>query len=214
MPESSTASVQERRRFSRHDAAPRLAINLIRSRQSIAADNVNLSEGGLCLRLQEELEVRSLVQLQLTSAGSVAHEDRRAGERSAVTRRGRSVTCTGRVAWVIQRLDLREAPPFLFDIGIEFVDPPSVLRQFMARQGIALAAPTSKANPAPLAKALDPLLVRGRSFVPHLERSVRPDLRWHLVVAVDGVPCFSERFATERAALDAWAKFKRQQAKR
>lgn len=214
MADASTVSVQERRRFSRHDAVPRLAINLIRSRQSIAADNVNLSEGGLCLRLQEELEVRSLVQLHLTSAGAVSHEDRRPGERSVAARRGRSVTCTGRVAWVIQRLDLREAPPFLFDIGIEFVDPPPMLRQFMARQGIALAAPQSTSRQAPLAKALDPSLIRGRSFVPRLERLVRQDLRWHLVVTVDGVPCFSERFATERTALDAWAKFKRQQARR
>ena len=195
MASPSTASVQERRRFARSDSAPRVAINLIRPRQAIAAGSVNVSGGGVCLRLQEELEVRSLVQVQLTSTS-------------------RSVTCTGRVAWVIQRLDLRGAPPFLFDIGIEFVDPPSLLRQFMARQGIALAAPKRPASQVSPAKALELAVVRGRSFVPCLDRAVGHDLRWHLVVTVDGVPCFSERFASERAALDAWAKFKRQQAKR
>jgi hypothetical protein len=207
---SPVSSVQEQRRFARQDGPPRLAINLLRTNQSIAADSINVSEGGLCLRLQQELEVRSLVRLQLTPSSSPS-DDRRQGLSG---RAARSVTCTGRVAWVIQRLDLREGPPFLFDVGIEFVDPPAVLRQFMARQGIAVSGSKPKAAPPLAVKHLDPAAIRGRGFVPRLERNARQIPPWHLVVTVDGVACFSERFASERAALAAWARFKRQQANR
>ena len=34
------------------------------------------------------------------------------------------------------------------------------------------------------------------------------------VVSVDGVPCFSEHYASERAATEGWTRFKRQQARR
>lgn len=203
---SSAPSVQERRRFDRQEGPPRLAINLLRTNQSIAADSINVSQGGLCLRVQEELEVRSLVRLQLAPASGPS-EDRRPT--------ARPVTCTGRVAWVIQRLDLRQGPPFLFDVGIEFVDPPPILRQFMARQGIAPSAPTPKVAAAPAAvKILESAIVRGRTFIPRLERNVRQMSPWHLVVTVDGIPCFSEHFTSERAAVEAWARFKRRQAKR
>ena len=202
---SSAPSVQERRRFERQDGPQRLAITLVQPHHSVAADSVNVSGGGLCLRLQQELEVRSLVRLQLTPAAAPL-EDRRPGSRS--------VTCTGRVAWVIQRLDLREGPPFLFDVGIEFVDPPAILRQFMARQGITLSDSKPKAVAPPAVRRLDPAAIRGREFIPRLERHARQASPWHLVVTVDGIPCFSERFSSERAVVEAWARFKRQQAKR
>jgi len=111
---------QERRRFPRTAAAARLSINLVHP-HAASVSHVNYSEGGLCLRLDESLEVRSLIRLQVAGARASA------GQR-------RPVECTGRVAWVIQRMDLRSMPPFLFDVGIEFVDPPPLLRRLIARR--------------------------------------------------------------------------------
>ena len=61
---------------------------------------------------------------------------------------------------------------------------------------------------------MDPAIVHGRCFVPRLEREVNHALHWHLIVWVDGTPCFSGHYASERDALTAWEKFRRQQAKR
>ena len=208
MPLHAAPPIQERRTFPRHDIAPRFHIDLLPPHGTVTADNVNISAGGVCIRLTKELEVRSLVQLQLTPT-SPLDESRRSGER--VTGRGRRpVRCTGRVTWVIQRLDLREGPPFLFDIGIQFVDPPPTLRQFMVRQGVSLSGMKPQVGQA---KTLESAVIRGRQFVPCLERSADHGRRWHLIVSVDGVPCFSHRFVSEREALAAWVRFKREQAR-
>ena len=197
-----SAPVQERdrRKFIRGDFPPRFAINLLAQHGSIAADRVNVSEGGLCIRLREMLEVRSLVQLELTPT-----------PRSEAPRR-RPVKCTGRVTWIMQRLDLRNAPPFLFDTGIEFVDPPPTLRQFLAQEGVDLGG--LKRRSASQQIIAEPAAIRGRAFVPRVERTSGRPPRWHLVVSVDGVPCFSEHYPSERMAMAAWATFKRRQAKR
>ena len=189
-----STAVQDRRRFSRGDAASHFAVNLLRPSGVIPAESVNVSEGGLCVRLQEMLEVRSLVQLQLTSSAA----------------RARPMRCTGRVTWVMQRLDLRTSPPFLFDAGIELINPPPPLRQLAVSRGEGAGKP----RPATHHKALESAVVRGRAFTPRLERAPGQTGRWHLVVSVDGVPCFSEHYPSERAATAAWARFKRQQAKR
>ena len=178
----------------------------------VSIDGVNLSEGGLCLRLQEALEVKSLVRLQV--------------------RKGRKpVRCTGRVAWVIQRLDLRTAPPFLFDVGIEFVDPPPLLRQLLAINGMGLAAMkqlsqqettrgTTRQGLAPARASKKRQVVsaqiRGREFIAKLEQQQDAGAagRWHLVVLIDEIPCFSGHYASERSALEAWGTFKRSQGKR
>ena len=180
--------VQERRKFARHGAPSRVEVNLLRPQGLIPANTVNLSEGGVCCRLEEMLEVRSLVRLQVMKAPPA--------------RSLHPVECTGRVAWVIQRLDLRPTPPFLFDIGIEFVDPPPLLR-FPPLKGRVLHQ-----------RALESSLIRGRQFVPRLERDVNHGGRWHLVVSVEGTPCFSGHYPSERAALAAWGQFRRQQARR
>lgn len=190
------APVQERRKFPRSDALPRFGISLLRPQGLIPASSVNLSEGGLCVRLDEmedTLEVRSLVRLQLTP-----------------TRSQRPVECTGRVAWVVQRLDLRSTPPFPFDVGIELVDPPPILRQFIVqRSGIT----SPKARPVQ-EKRLEPAVIRGRQFIPRLERQANHPLHWHLVVSVDGAPCFSGHYPSDRAAMAAWATFTRRQTRR
>jgi hypothetical protein len=183
--------VQERRRFTRNDTPPRFAINLLQTDRAMTATGVNLSGGGLCLRLQEPVEVRSIVRLELTPGK-------------------RPVTCLGRVCWVIQRLDLREAPPFLYDVGVEFVDSPPMLRQLLAQQGIRVPPPSARPGRH---RVLEPAAIRGRAYLPRLERLSGPLSRWHLVVSVDGVPCFSQRYPSERAALAGWTRFKRQQAR-
>jgi len=120
------------------------------------------------------------------------------------------VECTGRVAWVIQRLDLRTTPPFLYDVGVEFVDPPPMLRQLIAR-GESLPSLRGQATPQ---KFLESAVIHGRPFMPRLARVENHPMRWHLVVSIDGVPCFSGHYPSERVALAAWAKFRRQQTKR
>ena len=202
--------VQERRRFPRTDSPPQVAINLLSPNASALVSRVNYSEGGLCLRVQEALEVRSLVRLQWTPGRPPGPPVARAGAGS-VEKSDRAVEFTGRVAWVIQRLDLRGGPPFLYDVGIEFVDAPPMLRQLVARAGTRLA--TSK-DGGVTHKALSPAVIHGRRFIPQLEREFSRPSRWHLVVSIDSVPCFSQRFPSERAAVAAWARFKRQQARR
>ena len=187
----------ERRRFQRNGWPSRLAINLLEPRAS-SINSINCSEAGLCLRLEELLEVRSLVRFELQPGHAGAGKP------------SRSVECTGRVAWVIQRLDLRTNPPFLYDVGIEFVDPPSFIRQWMANSHQAVNA----VKPAAAPRAMDSAAIRGRVYVPRLERESTRPARWHLIVSVDGAPCFSARYASERAALLAWNQFQHQQAKR
>lgn len=181
-----------------------MAINLLRSRGAVPAGSVNFSEHGLCLRVEETLEVRSLIRLQMTPT------------KSARLRLGaKPLECTGRVTWVVQRLDLRHGPPFLFDVGIEFVDPPAPLRRVLLQQGMGgSAAALDSATPRAAKKWLVPAAVRGREYIPKLERSTQPGRRWRLVVSVEGVPCFSEHYPSERAAAAGWGRFKRQQAKR
>ena len=186
-------TIQERRRFTRHGAL-HCSVDLLRSPGSVTAESVNVSEGGLCIRLDQMLEVRSLVQLQLTPY-----------------RKSRPMACRGRVTWVMQRLDLRDMPPLLFDTGIEFVSPSPSLRQFLIRQGVELMATKRESVRR---TQLEPAVIHGRTFVPRLEHTATRPSRWHLVVSVDGVACFSEHVPSERAAVTAWTKFRRRQAKR
>jgi len=186
--------LQERRKSPRTNLLDRIGVRLLRPRGSVPVTSVNVSARGLCFRLEEELVVRSLVRLQV-----IPDEGR-----------SRTVECSGRVAWVIQRSDLRSAPPFLFDIGVEFVNPPQTLRQWMTGR---LGAETAQA-PSATSKALEPIAIRNRTFLPRLKRDANGSSRWHLVVSSDGTPCFSGRYGSEHEALAAWAKFKRERAKR
>ena len=199
---SSLSSVQvpERRRFLRNELPSRVTVNLLQPTRLVPADGVNVSEGGLCLRLQETLEVRSLVDLQLTPDGA----------RHGVEQK--PVRCKGRVSWVVQRLDLRPSPPFVFDVGIEFVDPPSMLRKLMVQRGADQAPPPIRQ--AVRESRLVPSVIRGRQFIPKLERVEDRPPQWHLVVAIDGVPCLSEHYLSKSDAVAGWDRFKRQQARR
>ena len=217
-----TPSLQERRKFPRSESPLRLfGVSLLQPQGPVPASPVNVSEGGFCFRLEEVLEVRSLVRLQVTPARP-APDQSRGGARPDLTQgqvRGgigfarvqRPVECKGRVAWVIQRLDLRSTPPFLYDVGVEFVDPHPILRQFLTQRIGQLSALKGRAARG---KQIEPVMIRGRQFIPRLEREPTPPMRWHLVVSVDGTPCFSGHYPFERAAVAAWARFKRQQARR
>ena len=191
--------LQERRQFPRSPRASRLRVDLIHPTRMPNVENVNLGAGGLCLRLQEALDVRSLVRLHMTPSVSRAH------------RLKRSLECTGRVAWVSQRLDLRSAPPFLFDVGIELIQPSPLLRRLMTPAG-APAVDNRALARAP--HAPDPAAFHGRHYVPCLERDGQGPQPWHLVVHVDGAACFSGRYASRAQALGGWTKFKREQSKR
>ena len=195
--------IMERRRAPRGDLPPRFAVNLLRANRPVTISGVNVSKSGICLRVQETLEVRSLVHLQMTAS-------KREEQPAARGRGPRPVQCTGRVIWVVQRLDLRESPPFLYDIGIEFVDPPASLRQLMARQ---TGAP-SPAALAPSVRPPGPARIRSRTYVPQLEHTDSVPMPWHLVVSVDGAPCYSSRYPSSRTARAGWEQFKRRQARR
>ena len=199
-----SSTTQERRKTSRREGAPPLAINLMRSQGAVPAGSVNFSERGLCLRVRETLEVRSLVRLQLTPAKSAAK-----------TRLGsKPLECMGRVTWVVQRMDLRHGPPFLFDVGIEFVDPSAPLRRVLLQQGLGLGATSRAAKPRAGKKWLAAAPIQGREYLPMLERSIQPGQRWRLVVSVEGVPCFSEHYPSERAAAAGWNSLKRRLGRR
>lgn len=194
-----STSIEERRKFPRSDSPVRFDVSLLQPEGSIPANPVNVGEGGLCFRLEETLEVRALVRLQLTP------------ERLSAARGPRPLECSGRVAWVVQRLDLRSTPPFLYDIGVEFVDPPPILRQWVAQRSGGLMFEKRRILRE---RRLPPATIRGRLFVPRLEHESNHPSRWHLVVSVDGAPCFSGHYAGERAAVSAWDQFKRRQTRR
>ncbi len=184
------ASIQERRRFPRTARPGSLAINLLEPYAAKNVPHVNTSEGGLCLRLPGALEMRSLVRLQV---GAGPADGRKRTE------------LVGRVAWVMQRLDLRARPPFPYDVGIEFLQPAHLARLATVPGGRGERVPR-------LARDLEPAMLRGRTYAPEVTRE--GSARWHLIVTVESVPCFSGHYASERAARGAWAKFKRTQGRR
>jgi len=154
-------------------------------------DSLNLSEGGMCLRLHQPLEIRAHVRLRLFPE-----------------REKKPVEFAGRVAWIVQRLDLRDSPPFLYDIGVEFVNPSASLRQFASRSGVTVKA----VEPKPKHPMLPAATIRERHYVPRLDREAVTGA-WHLIVWVEGVPCFSRRFPSHKEAVGAWEQFKRHTAR-
>lgn len=185
-------SASDRRRITRAPWQGRVEIEVSvrgEERASALADSINFSEGGMRLRLQDALEIHASVRLRLFLESLK-----------------RPLLCAARVAWVTQRLDLRDTPPFLYDVGVEFVNPPSRLRQLALRTGVVIKIPeTARAKKSTI---LAPVIVRERCYVPRLKHEVISG-RWHLVVMADGTPCFSQRYPTERKAIEAWERLKR-----
>lgn len=196
-------SVEERRHAGRVQLQGRVELAVAHRPMPVSGNTVNLSEGGLCVRVQESLDVKAPVTLKFFAQP-----------------RSRPVECAGRVAWVVQRLDLRTVPPFLYDVGVEFVRTSARLRQVGSRLGVLVRAAGERA-PAHVVAAgklvkhssLQPTPAHGRSYEPRLIHELGPQSSWHLVVKTDGAPCFSHRYASEREGLAGWKQFKRQLGK-
>ena len=182
----------ERRHLPRIDMHGRVEVDVLASQTRMAADSVNLSEDGMCVRMQEALEISSRVRLRVFAQAAA-----------------RPVECGGRITWVIQRLDLRNVPPFLYDVGVEFINPPSRLRQFAAELGVLLKTSLRSSN-----TSLDPLSMQGREYRPRVAHEPSPHGNWHLVVTVDGAPCVSGRYPSERSAIQVWEQLKRRMARK
>ena len=198
-------TLDDHRRTGRVDFQGRVELDVPHRAVRLEGNSLNLSQRGVCLRMQESLDVKAPVTLRLYAQS-----------------RHRPLQCLGRVAWVVQRLDLRDIPPFLYDVGVEFVRPPAHLRQLASRVGLAMRGLSAR----PMAQAggiagkrvkhssLQPAAIRGRSYEPRVVHELGAQVCWHLVVKVDGAPCFSQRYASERESLQAWNQFKRQMARR
>ena len=184
-------SRQERRRFPRTNPPVGLNVSLVKPTHATVVNSLNAGPSGLCLRVQEALEIHSQVRLALNWA------------------RHRELACSGRVAWVTQRLDLRSAPPFLYDVGIEFVSPPTALKQWFSAGKRSIVKKTFADGRT---RKMEPWSAGGREFVPRLSRG-EDAAPWHLIVRVDGAPCFSGHYKSEREALASWVRFKRKQKK-
>lgn len=187
--------LEERRKLRRVDFQGRVEIDPVAPRAdarptSVSTRSVNLSEGGVCVRVADELTVHSRVVLRVFAQP-----------------RKRPVECDGRVAWVVQRLDLRATPPFLYDVGVEFLKPPGSLRRFASRLGLPLK-PVDNVTPKPL--RLAPATINNRSYLASLEQERQGSKRWHVIVTVDGTPCFGQRCESLQEAKAAWQRFQRQ----
>lgn len=182
------AAPLDRRAAPRVDFQGRVEVAPRASASRLSASSVNLSEGGICVRLEETLELHARVLLRMFAAGAQ-----------------KPLECAGQVAWVVQRLDLRAAPPFLYDVGVQFLKPSSRLRQWLVRTGLG----RRPAAPRAAGGRLQPAAVRGRWYVPSLEKESSARMAWHLVIRVDGAPCFSCRYPTQREAREAWRQFQR-----
>ncbi len=180
-------TLTERRKLLRVDLSSRVELDMLSIPRRLNADSINFNEGGMCVRVQEALEISSQVRMRLFAQSLT-----------------RPLEFGGRVAWVIQRLDLRDIPPFLYDVGVEFVNPPARLRAFASRIGVAM-----KTVSRPIKPSLQPFHVQNRCYTPRVARESSLQGSWHLVVLVEGAPCFSGRYASERDALQAWEQFKR-----
>ena len=76
----------------------------------------NVSIGGMCLRLDEEIELQSEVEVQIVTSDGP-----------------QPIQCHGRVNWTTARLDVRAQPPIPYDVGIEFTGLSPQLRAELKR---------------------------------------------------------------------------------
>src|SRR3989338_10112202 len=108
--------IEERRKLRRVDFQGRVEIDPVEPRAqtqapSLPTSSVNLSEGGMCVRVSHELVVRSRVVLRVFA-----------------NPRKRPVECDGRVAWGGGRPGFPPPPPPPLHLGGGFISPPPNLR--------------------------------------------------------------------------------------
>ena len=183
------STTQDRRHTGRVHLQGKVELAFAHRNAPVSGNTVNLSEGGLCVRVGESLDVKSPVTLKL------------------FPQRRRPVECAGRVAWVVQRLDLRAAPPFVYDVGVEFVRTSARLLQVASKLGVTVRAQSGRTAKPGL---LEPVTLKGRTYEPRVLHAASPQGAWHVVVKADGAPCFSRHYTSERDAVEGWKQFKRQ----
>lgn len=154
----------------------------------ISGHGRDLSQGGLSVRLNERFDLHTVVRMRLSPPRARA-----------------PVECVGRVAWTTARMDLVAAPPYPYDMGIEFVKVPSLIRRQLA---IAYERLRRRTQPPTAIPCLRPALIGGRRYVPSLTYDGVPRPAWHLIVEAEGVPCFAQRFGAAAEAVAGWKAFR------
>ena len=155
----------------------------------ISGQGRDLSEGGLSIRLNERFDLHTVVRVRL-----------------APPQARTPVECLARVAWTTARMDLAAEPPYPYDVGIEFVKVPS-----MIRRQIALAYEHLRQQPPPSPTPhLRPAIIGGQTYLPSVTYESVPQPMWHLIVRSDGVPCYAQRFRTSKETVASWQSFKQQ----
>jgi len=185
------ATIQERRRYPRATYVGRVEVRA--GRTAYAATPQNLSLGGMSVQIDQELELRCLVDIHLhPQPGQPA------------------IVCQGRVNWVTARMDLRRTPPIPHDVGIEFLNlSPGARRrllQFVDDLRSREAAPTYGPH-------LKPATIHGRSLTPFLRVDTHPSGDWELLVYEGEHCCYEHRYETTEQALRGWHAFQDEVAK-
>ena len=169
----------------------------------ISGEGRDLSEGGLCVRLPERFDLHTVVRVRLVA------ERLRAALQATVASIGRApVECVGRVAWTTARMDLAPEPPYPYDIGIEFVKLPPLIR----RQLTLTYERLQQRQPQSPSPRLKPARIGGHVYDAVITREPTTDLPWHLVVRTESVPCYGARFQTAAKAAAGWDAFRRHRA--
>lgn len=106
---------EEKRQFPRAPFEGQALIRTERHATFIPCEPRNVSLGGMCLRLNEDVELRSEVDVQLVAASSA-----------------QPIECHGRVNWTTARLDVQPHAPVPYDVGIEFVGVSPQIRAALA----------------------------------------------------------------------------------
>ncbi len=94
-----------RRRFPRAEYPCRITIYTKDAPQIFSTRTQNIGEGGVCVILDKELKLFSVVGLELFLENGHA-----------------PLNCTGRVVWVVKKRGSKPDAGVMFDTGIEFAD--------------------------------------------------------------------------------------------
>lgn len=97
-----------RRRFPRVNRRCLIKVTEKGSRKHFVTETENIGVGGICVTLNEALELFSEVEIELTLKDD-----------------GPPIKCRGNVVWMVKSGEIKEKRPVIkFDTGIEFADIP------------------------------------------------------------------------------------------
>ena len=186
----------ERRQSLRLPYAGSVEIEASASGGWISGHGRNLSQDGLSVRLNKRFDLHTVVRMRLLPST----------DPEAAVRRSRApVECVGRVAWTTARMDLVAQPPYPYDVGIEFVTVPALIRRQLA---ITYEHLRRRQQPPTAVPRLRPALIGGQWYRPSLTYEGVPRSAWHLIVRAESVPCFAQRFDTATKAVAGWKAFR------